>query len=145
VKVIGLGERETLSVLYCAGLDGWVTEVHCAPSFAGVPVEPGDVIIDLGMDGRIVEARSMVSAPIELSTAVPSLSCENAERIMRVLVAAAELPVFRRESWVLVRTDLQVFGRGCPARLMWNSVLTAPGVRSLLAHILLDAHWSRVG
>jgi hypothetical protein len=143
-RAIGLGERETLSVLCCAGLDGRVTEIHCARSFAGVPVEPGDVLIDLGTDGRIVEATSMVSAPIELSAAVPSLSYENAERIMRELVAAAELPVFGRESWVLERTDLQVFGRGCPARLVWNSMLTAPDVTSLFAHILLDAHSGEV-
>lgn len=140
-KVIGLGERETLSVLYCWGLDDRVTGMHCARSFAGVPVEAGEVFIDLGMDGRIVEARSMVAAPIELSTVVPSLSYENAERIVRELVAAAELPALQGKSWVLQRIDLQVFGRGCPARLVWNGMLA---VRPWSAHILLDAHSGEV-
>jgi hypothetical protein len=54
-------------------------------------------------------------------------------RIVRELVAAAELPAVQgvwRRPWVLVGTNLQVFGPGCPARLVWNSGLTMPTVRS---------------
>jgi hypothetical protein len=147
-KVIGLGERETLSVMYCLSMAGRPTSIRYARAFAGVPVEPGDVFIELGMDGRINETRISVAAPIELPTAVPSLSAGDAERIVRELVAAAELPAVQGElwqrPWVLERTDLQVFGIDYPARLVWNSWLTVPTVSTLGAHILLDAHSGEV-
>src|SRR6266545_915518 len=72
-QIIGLREPSTLSAQYAQGVDGRTTGISYGRYFDGVPIWHGDVLIDLGDDGRIVEASSLVAEPIELSTAVPSL------------------------------------------------------------------------
>jgi hypothetical protein len=144
-RVLGLGQREELTVSEpsrsAEGLDG----IRYWRAWAGVPVEAGDVFIDLGRDGRIVNARCYVGAPIELPTPIPALSREDAIRTMHELTNADPPPpgMEHHSTWQLMRTDLQVFGVDRPPLLVWNHRLSTR-VKFSGAHVLLDAHTGAV-
>jgi len=118
--------------------------VRYARAFDGVPVERGDVSIEVDMDGRIVEATTAAATPIELTTAVPTLSGEDAERILRERFAAGDLAGLEDQllhrPWVLDRTALEVFAPNDRAWLIWNCRLMVPSITMLGAHVLIDAH-----
>ncbi|MEV0289956.1 hypothetical protein AB0H36_38005 [Kribbella sp. NPDC050820] len=141
---LGMGERETLSYGYSLGNDrGQLTSVRYHRAFSGVPLLWGDVFIEVGKGGRIVEARPASATPIELPTAVPTLSGEAAERIVRERFAAGDLAALEDQllhhPWVMDRTALEVLAPDDRAWLVWNCSLTVP-VPGLGAHVLIDAH-----
>ncbi|HZO67207.1 MAG TPA: hypothetical protein VFB74_19575 [Kribbellaceae bacterium] len=141
---LGMGERETLSYTYSLGNGrGRLTSVRYHRTFDGVPLIWGDVFIKVGKGGRIVGARPAATTPIELPTAVPTLSVEDAERIVRERFAAGDLAALEDQllhrPWVQDRAALEVFAPDDRAWLVWNCSLTVP-VPGLGAHVLIDAH-----
>lgn len=140
---LGMGARETLSYA-SSGNDGRgrLKDVRYRRAFDGVDVMWGDVFIDVGEDGRIVKVRPAVT-PIVLPTAVPTLSGEDAERIVRERLAAGDLAALEDQLshrlWVQGLTTLEVFAPDDRAWLVWDCRLT-PSIPGHGAHVLIDAH-----